>query len=272
MSHSGATLRAVLVDDEPLARRGLQIRLAAQRDVEVVAECANGIEALRAVADHHPDLMFLDVQMPGLDGFATLRELPADSLPLVVFVTAFDHYAIRAFEASAIDYLLKPIDDTRLVQSLDRVRQQLREQRAEAHCARLLDLLRRMSGKAARTLDEALGAGSVPGPRSQVIAFKDGNRIVRLDVAQIRWIDAAGDYLCVHSDDETLVVRGTLRDIEQRLDAQGFTRIHRSTIVNVRRVRELRSHINGEFFVVLQSGQTLKLSRTYRDRLQLLRG
>jgi two-component system LytT family response regulator len=271
MSEPTPKLRAILVDDEPLARRGLQIRLADHADVDVVAECANGEQALAAVAEHQPDLMFLDVQMPGLDGFATLRELPTESLPLVVFVTAFDHYAIRAFEANAIDYVLKPIEDGRLQQSLERARQQLRERRAESHCERLLALLGEVSGRPTMTLEQALGGESAPGPRAQTITLKDSNRIVRLQAEQIRWIDAAGDYMCVHTDEETLVVRSTLREIEQRLDPQVFTRIHRSTIVNVRRVRELRSHINGEFFVILQSGQTLKLSRSYRDRLQLLR-
>jgi two-component system LytT family response regulator len=264
-------LRTLIVDDEPLARRGLEIRLAAEPDVRIVSQCGNGEEALRAVAEHEPDLMFLDVQMPGLDGFDTLRALPAGHMPMVVFVTAYDHYAIRAFEAAAVDYVLKPIEDSRLQQALFRVRQQLRERQAEAHCARLLGLLGEVSGRPALTLDEAL-EGDLGRPRPGArLSFKDGERIVRVDPAEIRWVDAAGDYMCIHTESETHVVRMTLRELAQRLDERSFARIHRSTIVNVARVRELRTHINGEYFVLLDCGQELKLSRSYRDRVALLR-
>lgn len=266
-----APLRTLIVDDEPLARRGLQLRLAGEPDVRVVGECGNGEEALRAVSALEPDLMFLDVQMPGLDGFDTLRALPASQMPLVVFVTAYDHYAIRAFEAAAVDYVLKPIDDSRLQQALYRVRQQHRERNAEAHCARLLGLLGEATGRPALTLDEALE--STPGPTLPAgrLSFRDGDRVVRVLPAEIRWVDAAGDYMCIHTESGTHVVRMTLRDLETRLDPARFARIHRSTIVAVDRVRELRSHINGEYFVILDSGQQLKLSRSYRDRLPLLR-
>ena len=267
-----AVLRTLIVDDEPLARRGLELRLAAEPDVRIVAQCGNGEEALRAVAEHEPDLMFLDVQMPGLDGFATLRALPASRMPMVVFVTAYDHYAIRAFESAAVDYVLKPIDDSRLQQALFRVRQQRRERQAEAHCARLLGLLGEVTGRPALTLDEALD-GAVGATRpAERLSFRDGERIVRVAPAEIRWVDAAGDYMCIHTERETHVARMTLRELEQRLDPKRFARIHRSTIVNVDRVRELRAHINGEYFVILDSGQELKLSRSYRDRVEQLRG
>ena len=265
-------LRTLLVDDEPLARRGLVLRLADEPGIEIVGECGNGEDAVRSVAQLEPDLMFLDVQMPGLDGFATLRAIPASQMPLVVFVTAYDHYAIRAFEASAVDYVLKPIDDSRLAQALYRVRQQHAERKAEAHCARLLNLLGEISGRPALTLDEALREDGLPTAGAAArLAFKDGSRTVRVDPAEIRWIDAAGDYMCVHTDAETHVLRATLRDFEQRLDPRRFTRVHRSTIVNVARVRELRAHINGEYFLVLDSGHELKLSRSYKEKLALLR-
>ncbi len=264
-------LRTLLVDDEPLARRGLELRLAGEADVQIVGQCGNGDEALRAVAEQAPDLMFLDVQMPGLDGFETLRALPLSRMPMVVFVTAYDHYAIRAFEACAVDYLLKPIDDSRLQQALFRVRQQRRERLAEAHCARLLGLLGEVSGRTPLSLDEALG-GTLPRARASTrLSFKDGERIVRVEPSEIRWVEAAGDYMCIHTDSGTHIVRMTLGELERRLDPQAFARIHRSTIVNVARVRELRNHINGEYFLILESGQQLKLSRSYRDRLALLR-
>ncbi len=264
-------LRTLIVDDEPLARRGLVLRLAGEADVRIVGECANGEDALRAVAHHEPDLMFLDVQMPGLDGFATLRALPASRMPMVVFVTAYDHYAIRAFEAAAVDYVLKPIEDSRLQQALFGVRQQRRERQAEAHCARLLGLLGEVTGRPALSLDEALDGGLGGASRPAWLSFRDGERIVRVEPDEIRWVDAAGDYMCIHTERETHVVRMTLRELEQRLDPRRFARIHRSTIVAVDRVRELRAHINGEYFVILDSGQELKLSRSYRDRLDLLR-
>ena len=265
-------LRTLLVDDEPLARRGLELRLAGEADIEIVRQCGNGPEAVKAVAELSPDLMFLDVQMPGLDGFATLRAIPAAQMPLVVFVTAYDHYAIRAFEASAVDYVLKPIEDSRLAQALYRVRQQHRERQAEDHCARLLSLLGELSGQPALTLDSVLeGEGLRLRPSDEKLAFKDGSRIVRVKPEEIRWIDAAGDYMCVHTERETLVLRATLRDLESQLDPRRFQRVHRSTIVNVARVLELRAHINGEYFLILDNGQELKLSRSYKDKVALLK-
>jgi len=263
-------LKTVIVDDEPLARRGLVLRLEEHADIEIVGQCENGEEAVRVVSEIEPDLMFLDVQMPGLDGFGTLRAIPASRMPMVVFVTAYDHYAIRAFEASAVDYLLKPIDDSRLAQALFRVRQQHRERGADAHCARLLSLLGEVSGRPELTLDEALEGGTLR-LRDQKLAIKDGGRIVRVDPATIRWIDAAGDYMCIHTDTDTHILRATMRELEQQLDSTRFQRIHRSTIANIARVTEMRAHINGEYFLILDTGQQLKLSRSYKDKVALLR-
>jgi two-component system, LytTR family, response regulator len=266
-------IRTLLVDDEPLARRGLELRLADQADVAIVGQCGNGEEALGAIAAHTPDLMFLDVQMPGLDGFATLRAIPASQMPMVVFVTAYDHYAIRAFEASAVDYLLKPIDDSRLAQALHRVREGMREREAETHCARLLGLLGELSGRPALTLDEALAGDSSLRltPKDARVAIKDGSQTVRVEPAKIRWIDAAGDYMCIHTETETHVLRATMRELESQLDPRQFQRVHRSTIVNVSRVKSFRTHINGEYFLVLDSGHEVKLSRSYKDKIEMLR-
>lgn len=289
-SVTATRLRTIIVDDEPLARRGLVLRLARQADIEVVAQCNNGYEAITAITEHTPDLMFLDVQMPELDGFATLRQIPSSRMPLVVFVTAYDHYAIQAFEASAVDYVLKPIDDSRLEQALFRVRQQHVDAQASEHCQHLLKLLSEMSGKPALTLDEALSQpqavlnsvnpsaqsdrpAATPARQPSIdgrLSFKDGGRIVRVEATSIRWIEAAGDYMCIHTPSETLVVRATLRDMEQRLDPRQFVRIHRSTLVNIALVRALRPHLNGEYFLDLEGGHTLKLSRSYKDKLALL--
>lgn len=267
------TIRTLIADDEPLARRGLELRLAGERDVRIVAQVGDCEATIRAVAEHAPDLLFLDVQMPGLDGFATLRAIPAQRMPLVVFVTAYDHYAINAFEANAVDYLLKPVDDSRLHQALFRVREALDRRDASDHRAKLLGLLGALSGRPALTLDEALEAGDARDLRDAdaPLAIRDGARTVRLPRQSIRWVDAAGDYLCIHTDAETHVLRATLGQLEKRLDPARFPRIHRSALVNAGRVKSLRPHLNGEYFLMLDCGQELKLSRSYRDRLALFK-
>ncbi len=261
----------LIVDDEPLARRGIALRLARHPDIDIVAEAANGREALAAISQHLPALMFLDVQMPGIDGFQVLRSLPATQLPLTVFVTAYDEYATHAFEANALDYLLKPIDETRLDSALERARRSLRSRNADENCARLLSLLGNVSGRPDLTLDEALrdtdSLGKQPEDR---FVIKDSGRILRVPPHNILWIDAAGDYMCVHTETDTHVLRATMHELEGRLDPRIFQRIHRSTIVNVAHVRELRTHLNGEYFLILDSGQQLKLSRSYKDKVKLL--
>src|SRR5690242_196405 len=223
---SSVTLRTLLVDDEPLARRGLELRLQKHADIEIVGEAANGREAFHAISKLKPELMFLDVQMPGVDGFELLRAVPASMLPMTVFVTAYDQYALAAFAASALDYLLKPVDDTRLDQAVERARAQLATRAAQDHCEQLLKLLGTLSNKPDLHLEDV-----IPAPKhGSKLAIRDGQRIVRLDVDAIQWIDAAGDYMCVHAGTDTHVLRGTMHDLEQRLDPQRFQRVHRSTI------------------------------------------
>lgn len=264
-------LRTIIVDDEPLARRGLELRLGDHSDIDIVGQYGDGAAAIAAAHTQRPDLMFLDVQMPGVDGFETLRHIPASEMPLVVFVTAYDHYAIRAFEASATDYLLKPVDDGRLAQALSRVRQARAQRDATGHCAHLLGLLGELSGRPPLDLDEALRPDAIEQLRREdKLAVRDGGRTVRVGLASIRWIDAAGDYMCIHTDGETLILRATMRELEKQLDPQRFPRVHRSTIVNARRVVELRPHTNGEGFIRLDCGQELKVSRGHRDKLALL--
>lgn len=267
-------IRVLLVDDEPLARRGLALRLGDQDDIDIVGEAGDGEAALEQVRSLEPDLMFLDVQMPGLDGFETLKAIPASRMPLVVFVTAFDRYAIRAFDNSAVDYLLKPVDQARLRQALDRVREQRREHEAGEHCDRLLQLLGEVAGRPDLTLEQALDGEVTSGSSrmaSQRLTIKDGSRIIRVPFADIRWIDAAGDYMCVHTSSETHVLRSTMAALEKELADPRFQRVHRSTLINVDRLREMRPHINGEYFLTLDCGQELKLSRSYRDRLPALK-
>ncbi|HTL49589.1 MAG TPA: LytTR family DNA-binding domain-containing protein [Steroidobacteraceae bacterium] len=267
-------IRSIIVDDEPLARRGLELRLRAFKDFEIVAQCANGREAIEAVAAHSPDLMFLDIEMPGIDGFEVLRRVPQTSMPMVVFVTAFDRYAIDAFDAHALDYLLKPLVDERLERTIAHVRDQFAQRKSLKHREQLVALLASVTGAGQLDPEELIARGTTGLPRrfQEVLPIRLGRETVRLPVGSIDWVDAAGDYMCVHSEGRTHVVRATMKQFEERLDPADFQRIHRSTIVNLRRIRKLRPHTNGEYFLTLEGGHELKLSRSYRDRLERILG
>jgi two-component system LytT family response regulator len=267
------TIRAIIVDDEPLARRGLELRLREAADVEIVRQCANGREALAAIGELQPDLMFLDIQMPGLSGFDVVKQVPQESLPMIVFVTAFDRFAIDAFEAHALDYLLKPVDEARLARALDRVRGQWQQRQAVAQREQLMAMLADLTGKGEiepGAPPAAQGAPHAARRYACMLPIRVGRETIRLDVGAIDWIDAAGDYMCVHAAGQTHVLRATMRELEQMLDPQVFQRVHRSTIVNLARVRSLRPHLNGECFLKLESGQEVKLSRSFRDKVELL--
>jgi two-component system LytT family response regulator len=265
------TLRTLIVDDEPLARRGRELRLKEAADVQIVGQCGNGREALAAIAELAPDLMFLDIQMPGLSGIDVVKQVPQESMPMVVFVTAFDKFAIDAFEAHALDYLLKPVDEARLARALDRVRAQWQQKQAAAQREQLMALLADLTGKG-EIEPEALAAvaGAPLRRHATMLPIRSGRETVRLDVSTIDWIDAAGDYMCLHAGGATHVLRATMKELEDMLDPSVFQRVHRSTIVNLARVRSLRPHVNGECFLRLQSGQEVKLSRSFRDKVEML--
>ncbi len=248
------TIRALLVDDEPLVRRGLRQALAeVAPDVEVVGEARHGAEALEQVAALGPALVFLDVQMPGMDGLAVARALAAGDGPLVVFVTAYDQYALEAFEVHAVDYLLKPFDAGRLRTALERVRRRLGEERGGEGAARLAALLERLAPRAEAPV--------------QFLA-RVGTRAVVVPAESVEWFEAADNYVRLHTADGVHVVRETLRGLEERLDARQFARIHRSTIVNLRRVRELRALPSGDCTVRLASGAEVALSRRFRAAVE----
>jgi two-component system, LytTR family, response regulator len=263
-------IRTVIVDDEGLARRGIELRLQQARDFEVVAQCANGREALAAIRTHKPDLIFLDIQMPGMSGFDVLAELPHESLPALVFVTAYDQYAIRAFESHALDYLLKPIDDTRFQAALERAREQIQSRSAAQQRDQLVKLISEITGCGELALDELLARGrkALESKHPDILPIRQGRETVCVPVASIQWIDAAGDYMCVHASGATHILRGTMKELEDVLDPKLFQRVHRSTIVNLRLVKSLRAHMNGEYFLTLEGGHELKLSRTYRDKIE----
>lgn len=261
-------LKALIVDDENLARRGLEIRLEKYDDIEICAQSRNGREALVAVKEHAPDIMFLDVQMPGMDGFDVLRNLSTSNMPAVIFVTAYDEFALKAFDANALDYLLKPINDDRLAEAIERARHDSDEKRANEHRSKLLRFVCDLTGQEL-SLDAALQASTGGGQRyPERLAIRDGARTTCVDVDAIDWIDAAGDYMCVHADGKTHVLRGTMKHLEELLNPETFVRVHRSAIVNRHRVESMRPHRNGEYFLSLAGQTELKLSRKYKCNLE----
>jgi two-component system LytT family response regulator len=258
------TIRSILVDDESLAIQGLQLRLETHDDVEIIDTCTNGREAIRAIKTHKPDLVFLDIQMPGFDGFSVVQGMMDVEPPLFVFVTAYHDHAIRAFEADAVDYLVKPVEAQRLADALDRVRQRLSERRSGAEVERLREVLAEVAPDAMDDLAPDTDAHAAS-RYEKLINIKDRGQIFRVDVDSIERIDAAGDYMCIYTADNSLILRETMKDLEKRLDPRNFQRVHRSTIVNLSQVRQVKPHTNGECFLVLESGAQVKVSRSYRD-------
>jgi two-component system LytT family response regulator len=256
-------MRIVIVDDEPLARRGIRQLLAPHLDVEVAGEARNGREAVRMLNALAPDVVFLDIQMPELDGFAVLRHLTVDPLPMVIFVTAYDSFAVRAFESHALDYLVKPVHDARFQDALARARERLRSREAVALSRRLSSLLAAGFGGAA----EAGPAGANIAEPSRRIVIGTGGSDLILDVAEIDWIEAEDYYAAVHARGGRHLVRESLASLETRLDRTRFVRVHRSAIVNLAQVTEIRTPASGDAMVVLRSGIQLPLSRRRREQV-----
>lgn len=245
-------IRTLIVDDEPLAREGIELRLVGQSDIEVIGSIGRPADAVRAIKRLSPDLLFLDVQMPGMSGFEVLDEAGLDHVPVVVFVTAHDQYALRAFEAHAMDYLLKPVDDDRLADALVRARRHLTALQASDAQQRLRALL-----------DDTRTKTRYP-TRLQI---KDRGQIIFVDVDDIERVEADGDYVRVHTARKSHLVRQTLGDLERQLDPHRFLRVHRSTIVRLASVVEVRPHLHGEFRLTTRSGARVKVSRSYRGAL-----
>jgi two-component system LytT family response regulator len=247
-------IRTVIVDDERHARQKVRALLAGESDVEIVRECANGDDAVKTINEVRPDLVFLDVQMPGRDGFDVLREI-GDAAKHVVFITAHDQYAVRAFEVQALDYLLKPFDRQRLDKALQRVRARMRD---------------------GDDLQEQLRAlvEQVRPPETTIdrIMVKSAGRITFLRVDEIDWIEAADNYVRLHAGRETHLVRETMNNLETRLDRRTFVRVHRSAIVNIDAVEEIRSLFHGDHNILLRTGVEIPLGRSYRDRLETIFG
>ena len=251
-------IRTLVVDDEPLARKRVLSLLRQEADVEVVGECSDGGQAVSAIQRHAPDLVFLDVQMPGCDGFEVIRSIGPDRMPTVVFVTAYDEYALQAFEVHALDYLLKPFGKDRFQQTLRHAREALERRRAGDLGRRLLALVH--GAKA-----EPLQLGP---PTVERLVVKSGGRVFFLRTDDIDWIEAAGNYVRLHFGTESHLFRETMNRMESRLDPRHFARIHRSRIVNTERIKEVQPWFNGDYIVILRNGTRLTLSRGYRDRVQ----
>jgi two-component system, LytTR family, response regulator len=256
------TLRAIIVDDEDLARRGIRALLQRAGDVEIVSECGSGEEAIKAISATQPELVYLDIQMPGKTGFDVIGALPETKCPHVIFVTAFDRFAIRAFEIHALDYLLKPVNEARFNESLARARVAVASARDDSMIRRFLQM----------ATESRVSTGEDLPPMADRIPVKAQGRVIILRVADIDWVEADGDYVSVHVGAKSWLLRETIAAAEARLALSGFMRIHRSTLVNIHRVRELLPLSKGEFTVVLLDGTELKLSRNYRFALERLLG
>jgi two-component system LytT family response regulator len=247
-------IRTLVVDDEPLAREGILMRLRGEPDIDVIGECRNGREGAAAILRDAPDLVFLDVQMPKLDGFGVIECVGPKRMPPVIFVTAYDEHAVRAFEVHALDYLLKPIDGARFRDALERARVRVRSHNLET-----------VSGQLQEMLDALKGTEHL-----ERLAIKSRGRITFLSVDDIDWIEAADNYVQVHTGRQSHLVHATLNGLESRLDSRCFLRIHRSAIVNISRIKELQPLFHGEYRIVLKDSTELTSGRRYRSNLHRL--
>jgi two-component system LytT family response regulator len=254
---NAAKIRVLIVDDEPLARRRIHKLVSNDSDLEVVGDCANGQEAIEAIHRQSPHLVFLDVQMPEIDGFAVLEAIEADAMPLIIFVTAYDRYALKAFEVHAFDYLLKPFDRARFEKTLQQAKQRVRSEGSGAMSHRALALLEELRAQTHRL---------------ERLMIKTGGRVFFIKADDIDWLEAEGKYVRLHVGEETHLLREAIGNLESRLDARKFLRIHRSTIVNIERIRELEAWFHGEYRVILRDGTRLMMSRSCRKRLGELLG
>ena len=253
-------IRTLIVDDEPLARRNLRLLLEKDPQIEIMDECRNGLEAVEAVKSFSPDLIFLDIQMPEMDGFDVLASVGAERIQAIIFVTAFDQYALKAFEVHALDYLLKPFDDARFQRALEQAKAQI-EQRA----------LNNVSRKLLALLEDRESKRKQRAPHQTYLTrlmIKLASRVVLLKVNEIDWIEADGNYAKLHVGSKSHLLREKMHDLETQLNPERFVRIHRSVIVNLDRIKELHPHFNGDYIVVLDNGVQLKLSRSRREHLE----
>ncbi|MBT4929244.1 MAG: response regulator transcription factor [Cellvibrionales bacterium] len=260
-------LRTIIVDDEPLALKLLRTVLSEIADIEIVAECSNGKQAVEAATELEPELIFLDIQMPGMNGFDVIKSLQTDIMPMVVFVTAFHQYAVDAFDLHAVDYVLKPLDSERIARSVERAIDRLKNDVDRSFKSPLIGAIEEISERASKEkTDESVN--NLPDGMKRKLLVRDSGVVKVIPFDDIDWVDAAGDYMCVHAVGETHVIRSTLRDLMTKLDDNLFVRIHRSTIVNIERVVSVTPLQKGGSLLHLTQGESLKVSRNYRDSIR----
>lgn len=257
-------MSVLIVDDEPLARDGVRALLEADDTVEVAGQASSGREAVEALRELRPDIVFLDVQMPGMNGFEVLERVDLEPPPVVIFVTAYDEYALQAFEVHALDYLLKPFDDQRFARALQRAREQVRR-REDSDLADRLGRMLASRGRGEETDDR--GAEDAGGGLQRLVV-KSSGRVSFVEVEKLVWVEAAGDYVRLHTETGSVLMRETMKALDRALDPETFVRVHRSTIVRVSGIREIRSNGNGRFNVILRDGTEKSVSTTGRDRLE----
>lgn len=266
-------LSVLIVDDEPLARRRLRRLIEERADIEIAGECRNGLEAVETIRRAAPDLLFLDVQMPDLDGIGVLEQIGLETISAVIFVTAYDRYALQAFDLHAVDYLLKPFTDSRFSRAVDRAIARVKRAAAESLSDSILSaveeyraLRRGEDGTAETTEPNRSGTASVTDESVDRLLIRSAGRIRFIATSDIDWLEAAGSYVRIHTGQTTALLRDSITRLARKLPANSFVRIHRSTIVNVGRVIELRQRSHRDMIVVLRDGTELKLSRTFRDK------
>lgn len=254
-------IRTLIVDDEPIARTGIRRELEREPDVEIVGECSDGYHAVTAIHEKRPDLVFLDLQMPEIDGFAVVEAVGSEHMPMVIFVTAYHQHALQAFEIHALDYLLKPFNRERFQSALQRARKQIQQASLEGLSERLLALLQE---------SESVRRAS-PSPKYlERLVVKASGRIFFLNTEEIHWIEAADNYVRLHVEKDSHLIQGTMSRLESRLNPEMFLRIHRSAIVNIKFIKDLHPLFHGEYVVHLSNGKELTSGRTYRENLQRL--
>jgi two-component system LytT family response regulator len=264
-------LRTLIVDDEPLALKLLRAKLGKLDTIDIVGECKNGREAIAATLDLAPDIIFLDIQMPGLNGFDVVKGLQSDILPLIVFTTAYEQYALDAFDVHAVDYILKPIDDERIARAVERAQERIEGVEGQDNKPRILGAIDSINQreKMGETASQIVSDMSVSNQIvDKKVVIKDRDEITILKQSDIEWVDAAGDYVCLHAEGQTHIKRSTLKELLSELDPNVFKRVHRSTIVNLNFIDKVIPHTKGECFLLLGEFEKIKVSRNYKDAIK----
>ncbi|NQZ09510.1 MAG: response regulator transcription factor [Algicola sp.] len=266
------TIKVLIVDDEPLAREGVALRLEGQADMQVIGECSNGKDAITVILEKKPDLVFLDIKMPKVTGFDVVKSVGVEHMPQVIFLTAYNEFAVEAFRINALDYLLKPINGELFKNSLNRAREQISKSRIAHRSKQLSSLLSAHDEHQSAAFTQNITTtantdnAAITGNSDRMVIRSQGN-VYFVNAMDIYWVEADGDYINIHTAQKSHLLRETMRKMEQRLQTHGFQRIHRSTIVKLSVISELSTSDNGEYEVILTNGTRLKLSRTYRDLL-----